>query len=146
MAMISDRSAEVVDRVVSGYWEGDPVMGASSRSALGTPAERSIRFVILLHLPDGKSAGHVERAMRSKIETPPLNTRFGQTTQASASTVRSAAAPTASASSPTVTRSPNSSAPSSPNKPTNGPKDAATSASTSWPKAASHLCPTLQAR
>jgi putative transposase len=55
---------------------------------------------------------------------------------------RSAAAPTPSASSPTATRSSASSAPSWPSRPTNGPKDAATSASTSSPAAASASSPT----
>ena len=57
------------------------------------------------------------------------------TTPPSGSTRRSAAAPTRSASSPTATPSSASSAPSWPSRPTNGPKAAATSASTSWPAA-----------
>ena len=61
--------------------------------------------------------------------------RSGPTTPTSGSTARSAAAPTSSASSPTGTPSSASSAPSSPNNTTNGPKAAATSASTSSPAA-----------
>ena len=63
--------------------------------------------------------------------------KSGRTTPTSASTAKSAAAPTPSGSSPTATRSFASSARSWPNRPTNGPKDADTSASTSSPKPAS---------
>ena len=72
--------------------------------------------------------------------------RSGRTTRTSASTARSAAAPTPSASSPIATRSSAWSEPSSPSRPTNGPKDAATSASTSSPKAASTSSPTSATR
>jgi putative transposase len=63
--------------------------------------------------------------------------RFGRTTPPSGSAGRSAAAPMPWASSPTATRSSASSAPSSPNRPTHGPKAAATPDLTSSPAAAS---------
>lgn len=75
MVMISDRPPEVADRAVPGHWEGDLVMGAGSRSAIGTLVERTTRFVILLHLPEGKSADHVEKAMRAEIEKLPEHLR-----------------------------------------------------------------------
>ena len=62
--------------------------------------------------------------------------RSGPTTPPNGSTARSAAAPTPSGSSPTATRSSASSARSWPSRPTNGPKDAATSASRSSPAVA----------
>ena len=46
-------------------------MGAGNRSAVGTLVERSTRFLLLLHLPDGKGAVEVEEAMTKAIATLP---------------------------------------------------------------------------
>lgn len=54
MTMIADRPAEVEDRVQVGHWEGDCIMGAGSRSAIGTLVERVTRFVILIHVSTGR--------------------------------------------------------------------------------------------
>jgi transposase, IS30 family len=71
MVMISDRPAEAADRAVPGHWEGDLILGKASKSAVGTLVERSTRFVLLLHLPDGKDARAVDEAMRTAIATLP---------------------------------------------------------------------------
>jgi IS30 family transposase len=63
MVMISDRPAEAEDRAVPGHWEGDLIEGKGNKSAIGTLVERSTRFVLLLHLPDGHGADQVAAAM-----------------------------------------------------------------------------------
>ncbi len=57
LTMIEDRPDEANDRQVPGHWEGDLIVGAFNRSAIGTLVERSTRFTILVHL-DGASRAH----------------------------------------------------------------------------------------
>ena len=71
MVMISERPAEIEDRAVPGHWEGDLILGANNRSAVGTLVERSTRFLLLLHLGQDYSAKTVEDAMRKAIATLP---------------------------------------------------------------------------
>jgi IS30 family transposase len=75
MVMISQRPADIADRAVPGHWEGDLLMGAGNNSAIGTLVERHTRFVMLLHLPDGRSAEAVRQAMAAKILTLPAALR-----------------------------------------------------------------------
>jgi IS30 family transposase len=75
MVLISERPAEVADRAVPGHWEGDLIMGAGNRSAIGTLVERSTRFVLLLHLPGGHDPAAVAEAMTGAMATLPAHLR-----------------------------------------------------------------------
>jgi IS30 family transposase len=71
MVMISERPAEVADRAMPGHWEGDLILGKGNRSAVGTLVERSTRYLLLLHLPEGREADKVDAAMRAAIARLP---------------------------------------------------------------------------
>jgi transposase, IS30 family len=71
MVLISERPAEADDRAVPGHWEGDLIIGQDNKSAIGTLVERTTRYVLLLHLPNGYGAEQVHHAMLAAIKTLP---------------------------------------------------------------------------
>jgi IS30 family transposase len=71
MVMISERPAGAEDRAVPGHWEGDLIIGKGCKSAVGTLAGRTTRYVMLLHLPEGRDAHRVEQAMRQAVTALP---------------------------------------------------------------------------
>ena len=76
MRMIDERPAVAEDRVQPGHWEGDLIMGAGNRSAIGTLVERTTRFLILLRFPDGiATTDEVRDAITQALESLPAGLR-----------------------------------------------------------------------
>ncbi len=75
MVLISARPAEAADRAVPGHWEGDLLLGKAGRSAIGSVVERRSRYVLLLRLPEGRTAEHVRRALAERMTTLPAQLR-----------------------------------------------------------------------
>ena len=73
MRMIDERPAEVEDRVQAGHWEGDLIVGAGNRSAIGTLVERTTRYLVLLPFPDGiATTDGVRQAITDSLESVPV--------------------------------------------------------------------------
>jgi IS30 family transposase len=75
MVMISERPADADDRAVPGHWEGDLIIGAASASAVGTLAERTSRYCLLLHLPERHDATAVRDALTTTMPSLPEQLR-----------------------------------------------------------------------
>jgi IS30 family transposase len=73
--LISERPAEADDRAVPGHWEGDLIIGTPGTGAIGTLVERSSRFVMLLHLPNGHTGEQVLAAIQETLPTLPAHLR-----------------------------------------------------------------------
>ena len=72
MINIADRPKEADDRAIPGHWEGDLILGSTaSGSAIGTLVERTTGFVVLLHLPEDRTAATLADAMSIKIPDIP---------------------------------------------------------------------------
>ncbi|WP_433223940.1 IS30 family transposase [Dactylosporangium sp. CS-047395] len=69
----SHRPPAAVSRAEPGHWEGDLIQGTSNRSAIASLVERSSRFVMLLHLPDGHNAERVRDALSTATSSLPTH-------------------------------------------------------------------------
>jgi len=79
MVNISERPPEASDRAVPGSWEGDLIIGAGNRSAIGTLVERSANYTMLIRLPDGYKPEQVASALTRKIQQLPEQLRVALT-------------------------------------------------------------------
>jgi len=75
MVMISERPAEAADGAIPGHWEGDLIIGKAGHSAIGTLVERSSRYVVLVHLPHGRTAENVRVALTRQLSKMPPELR-----------------------------------------------------------------------
>jgi len=69
--LISERPPEIEDRAIPGHWEGDLIIGKGGRSAIGVLVERKSRYVVLLHLPNGRTAEDVRVALTRQVAKIP---------------------------------------------------------------------------
>jgi hypothetical protein len=75
MVLMSERTAEVVDRAVPGHWERDLILGKRSQPAVGTLVERQTRIVVLVNLSGGRLAERVKDALADTIRVLPDHLR-----------------------------------------------------------------------
>jgi IS30 family transposase len=69
MVSIHDRPAvDLPDGTrIPGHWEGDLIIGKDNASAIGTVVERATGYLMLLHLPAGRSAELVAAALVKRL-------------------------------------------------------------------------------
>lgn len=70
MVLVDERPPEVESRLIPGHYEGDLILGAGNRSAVGVLVERTTRYTFLCHLPQ-KDATSVREAFERKLSALP---------------------------------------------------------------------------
>ena len=70
MVLVDERPPEVETRLIPGHYEGDLILGAGNRSAVGVLVERTTRYTFLCHLPQ-KDATSVREAFERKLAPLP---------------------------------------------------------------------------
>jgi len=78
MVLVDQRPAEVETRLIAGNYEGDLIVGAGNRSAVGVLVERTTRYTMLCHLPE-KDAASVREAFTRRLLLIPRALRLSLT-------------------------------------------------------------------
>lgn len=78
MVLVDQRPAEVETRLIAGNYEGDLIVGAGNRSAVGVLVERTTRYTMLCHLPQ-KDATSVREAFTRRLLQIPQALRLSLT-------------------------------------------------------------------
>jgi IS30 family transposase len=74
--LIDYRPDVVARRGRVGDWDGDLIVGPSSRSAIGTLVDRASRYVKLIHLPAGHNAEQLHTALSTVLDELPEQVRW----------------------------------------------------------------------
>jgi IS30 family transposase len=75
MVPIALRPSEADDRTIPGHWEGDLIVGNMNKSAIGTLVERASRYVMLVHLDNGRTAEAVRDGLIHSMRELPESLR-----------------------------------------------------------------------
>lgn len=70
MVLVDQRPAEVESRLIAGNYEGDLIVGAGNRSAVGVLVERTTRYTMLCHLPQKDATSVREAFTRRLLQIP----------------------------------------------------------------------------
>ena len=78
MVLIDSRPPEVETRLIAGHYEGDLILGALNRSAVGVLVERTTRYTMLCHLTQ-KDAESVREAFTRRLSPIPASMLHSRT-------------------------------------------------------------------
>jgi IS30 family transposase len=71
MVLVDSRPPEVETRLIAGHYEGDLILGALNRSAVGVLVERTTRYTMLCHLTQKDAVSVREAFTRRLAPIPP---------------------------------------------------------------------------
>lgn len=76
---IDARPIQVQDRTEAGHLEGDLIIGRNGGTAIGTLVERTTRYLILVHLPERRTAKAMTAALVPVLQALPASLRLSLT-------------------------------------------------------------------